>query len=322
MRVENKSAAIAFGPDGKTARASGSRSINLHPESVQHLAESLKKQWKRYRRELRICQKHFSAEAVHRSRVATRRLLSTVGLLAAFFPRAQFKKAQRALKCHLDVFDDLRDTQVQLVAVRKLLRTFPSASVFRTYLTKREARFSRKTRKAIKRVKTKRLGELMAAWRSEAGSRYLKHSGQPATALLLRRVNEAFTRTLKLRAQVTAQDPRTIHSTRVAFKEFRYMIETLADDLPGSDRALLEDMHRYQTVMGDIQDNEILLQVFDKFVTREKLTPDSARNLREELLRRRRKLIEKYLDSADQLHRFWSRPTTSAAPRSAITERK
>ena len=305
MKGEHPAIAIGFGLNGSTAEAGRGREVLLRPDSVDHLLESLKKQWKRYRRELRLCQKHFSAEAVHRSRVATRRLLSAVELLAALLPPGEVEKARRALKRHLDVFGDLRDTQVQLVAVGSLPRRFAAAPVFRAYLRKREARFSKRTRKAIKRVKTKRLGELIAALRTEATARAQEHPPAVLATRLLRQVNKAFSRTVKLRSRITPQDPRTIHSTRVAFKQFRYMVEALAHDLRGISPALLEAMHDYQTMMGNIQDNEVLLQVFDKFAAREKVTPELAEPSRGELELRRQRLIEKFLGSADQLLQFW-----------------
>jgi len=63
-----------------------------------HLGDSLQVQWRRYRKRLKRCQERFSEEAVHASRVETRRLLATVELLRAFIPEDDLKKARRALK--------------------------------------------------------------------------------------------------------------------------------------------------------------------------------------------------------------------------------
>lgn len=127
-------------------------------DSLQHLGALLKTQWKRYRKRLRRCQENFSEEAVHESRVETRRLLSTVELLGAFVRKGRIRKAHRALKRHLDSFDDLRDTQVQLLYVRKMLWIGQAVRLFHAYLSKREDRYTSATRKRIKRIKTKRLG--------------------------------------------------------------------------------------------------------------------------------------------------------------------
>ena len=97
---------------------------------LKHLGDSLNMQWRRYRKRLKRCQKRFSNEAVHDVRVETRRLLSTIELLGAFIPEPDIKKVRRALKRHLDTFDQLRDTQVQLGYVGRMAGTFPDAHEF------------------------------------------------------------------------------------------------------------------------------------------------------------------------------------------------
>jgi inorganic triphosphatase YgiF len=97
---------------------------------LRHLGDSLHTQWLRYRKRLKRCQERFSEDAVHDVRVETRRLLSTIALLGAFIPERDIKKVRRALKRHLDTFDQLRDTQVQLGYVGRMAGTFPDAHAF------------------------------------------------------------------------------------------------------------------------------------------------------------------------------------------------
>jgi CHAD domain-containing protein len=308
-----KPAPTACAVNGPEARNGPGAPASLGPDGLKHLAESLRKQGKRYRRELKRCQKHFSEKAVHESRVATRRLLSTRELLAGFLPAPRLEKAKRALKRHLDIFDELRDTQVQLVIVRKMVHPFPGARPFKAYLLKREQRFAKQTRKAIKRVKSNRLGELIAACRTDIAARSRPPTGL-AAARLRRSIDRAFARTVQLRGRIVPQDTRTIHCTRVAFKKFRYMVEALADYLPGVDAALLEAMRRYQGLMGQIQDLEVLLLVLDKFLARKKLAQGPAIDLREELANRRQALVQTYLGCADQLLQFWPAAQKSRRP--------
>src|SRR5262245_31665741 len=94
------------------------------------LKTSLKERWKCYRRALRRCQRKCSEKAVHASRVETRRLLSLVELLNVFLGRIHVKETRRALKQHLDLFDSLRDTQVQLLLLDKHRRQFPETKAF------------------------------------------------------------------------------------------------------------------------------------------------------------------------------------------------
>ena len=88
--------------------------------------------------------------------------------------------------------------------------------------------------------------------------------------MLLRSVDRAFSRTRQLRARIDPRDTRTIHRTRVAFKKFRYMVEALAEYLPGGDRpSAWPAMRHYQTMMGEIQDAEVLLRTLDKFLRKQ-----------------------------------------------------
>lgn len=293
--------------------------IALPPKILRHLAKSLKKQWRGYRKELKHCQKDFSEAAVHASRIATRRLLSTVELLAGFLPPPRVKKIRRALKRYLDCFDALRDTHVQLAAVGKLRRTLAGAGLFYRFLRQREERFARQTRRKIRRIQSRPVGKWIKACRQECARQQQVLGPATATALVLRSIDQAFGRTCELRAQMDPQDTKTIHCTRVAFKKFRYMVEELAGFLPGMHPRRLAALHRYQTLMGAIQDAEVLLGVLDQFLATQALEPEPASTLRAQLQQRRQDLIQEYLAAADRLFEFWPAAATAAPPARAAT---
>ena len=273
-----------------------------------HLANSLHLQWRRYRKRLKRCQDRFSEEAVHDSRVETRRLLATFELLRAFIREKDVKKTRRALKHHLDTLNQLRDTQVQLGYVEQMTRVFPTARVFRDWLLEREARFSRETRRAIKHTKTRRLGRRIGALEKEI-RRLRRCTPRPrAWETALRAIDQAFARVAQLCRRVKADDTVTIHRTRIAFKRFRYMIEALAPLLPVVTDEARRAMRGYQSMMGDIQDAEVLLAALDQFIVDRKTGAGSIRRLREELLRRRRWLIQVYLNASGKLRQVWPLP--------------
>jgi CHAD domain-containing protein len=280
---------------------------------LRHLGESLHQQWRRYRKRLKDCQEHFSEEAVHRSRVETRRLLATVELLCAFFPERELKKVRLALKEHLDSFDRLRDTQVQLMYIEHLLRAFPAARKFRRWLQEREARFIRTTRKAVRKIKTRRLGKRIAAL--ERALRRHRKDTPPERALAKARaaIQLAFARVAQLCQRVQAADTRTIHRTRIAFKRFRYMVDALSPLLPAVTDQHRQAMRGYQSLMGDIQDVEVLLAALDKFI-RDQPDDRESRHLRAEFARRREQLITVYLNASDKLRQFWPLQKPASRP--------
>jgi CHAD domain-containing protein len=286
------------------------------------LAGSLKQQWKRYRKQLKRCQHECSPRAIHAFRVETRRLVSTLELLGGFLPSRQVEKAQRILKRHRDTFDELRDAQVQLAAVSGVRRTFPALRPFYACLREREERLTRKTRKRLTKVRTGRLGKLITGCRGEVEEQLTKCAPRKALAALMRSVDRAFRRTRQLRGRIDGSDTWTIHRTRVAFKKFRYMVETLAEHLPAITEDRLAALRQYQTMMGEIQDAEVLLATLDKFLLRQEINLGAVRRFRAELLRRRQRLIRAYLKAADQLLEFWPLPGSAAGVAPAKARRK
>jgi CHAD domain-containing protein len=275
---------------------------------LQHLGDSMRTQRRRYRRRLKRCQKHFSEDAVHASRVEIRRLLSTLELLGAFIPERDLRKTRRALKRHLDTFDQLRDTQVQLNYVGRMAGALPDAWPFYDWLRDRQARFTRKTRKAVRRIKTKRLDRRLGALAKEIRRQRKRITPEQAFATVQRAINRAFARVAQLCRHVQAGDTLTIHRTRIAFKRFRYMVESMAPLLPAVTPEHHRAMRGYQCMMGDIQDMEVLLAALDKFARAEAVDTTAARRLKKELARWRQLLIRVYVNAADRLQRFWPPP--------------
>lgn len=291
------------------------------PDVLRHLAGSLHTQWRRYRKRLKRCQEQFSEKAVHDSRVETRRLLATVELLRAFISEPEVKKARRALKAHLDSFDQLRDTQVQLVYVEHLLKRFPAAREFDAWLRERETRFIRESRKAVRKIRTRRLGKRIAAFERELKQHHQEMKPDRGFMRAQEAIRQAFARVAKLCRRVTAADTETIHRTRIAFKRFRYMVDALAPLLPALTEQHRQVMRGYQSMMGDIQDVEVLMATLEKFIHQE---PDrrGTQRLRAEFGRRRTQLIRVYLNAAGKLQQFWPLQPASATLSSGTTNLK
>jgi hypothetical protein len=64
-------------------------------------------------------------------------------------------------------------------------------------------------------------------------------------------------------------------------------------------------MRDYQTLMGDVQDAQVLLSAVDKFLRKRDVEPRMAVRFRKELLLQRNQLIKRYQAGADRLDKFW-----------------
>ncbi len=269
---------------------------------------ALKRQYRRYRKNLRRCQEHFSETAVHDFRVETRRLLSLVRLLDPFLTTGLAARIEVRLKRHLDLFGDLRDAQVQLRIVGRMRRAFSPAAGFYDWLRKQEKRHGQSAARGVRRLKTRRLRAWITDCRRQAARQREKSSPNAVALLLAYGVGRAFERARRCQSQIDPGLPKTIHRTRVAFKSFRYMVEMLADFLPWADARVLARLRRYQTLMGDIQDNEVLMAAAARYLRKCKAGPAATDAFQREFLRRRQALIQRYLRQADQLRRFWPPP--------------
>ena len=277
------------------------------------LATALHRHWKRYRSALRKCQINFTEKAVHDSRVETRRLEAQFELLKVFAPARLLRRARRALEKHLDCFDTLRDTQVQLRMLRRDARRIPGTEVLRESLLLIERERLDQAARNVRRVKTGRVRKLARVLEVQIQ----RAEGDPNRQVRDRRaiVRAVDAAQARVAARCRRMDPgnvATIHRTRIAFKKLRYMIEAAQPLFPGITAKHIKAMSRLQTQFGDLQDTDVFLAQLDRFLR--KAAPQAAvlAPLRLWLLSRRGAQIEECMDNPDQLLRFW--PLVSPGP--------
>jgi CHAD domain-containing protein len=206
---------------------------------------------------------------------------------------------------------------VQLGEVAPLRGAWPAAQKFHTWLHRREDRFIRDARRAVKRIKTRRVGKRLAAFEEEL-RRQRKHAALAAPYRLAQEaIQLAFLRVGRLCQLVQAADPKTIHRVRIAFKRFRYMVEALAPLLPAVTDKHLQAMRTYHTMMGEVQDMRVLLAALEEFMEQEGADPATVR-LQAEYLRRRERLIRRYVHAARQVRLLW--PPKTLSPRRAAAK--
>ena len=270
------------------------------------LAAALDSRWQSYRKQLRQCQQKFSEEAVHELRVATRRLLAQFTLLNCVAPSDALKKARRILKRRLVALGDLRDAQVQRRFIEQKAVGFPELVLLRAWLQRREGRLARSARGKVKRFKIRKLERWIAAMIGDLTAQASRSRAQRQLAsAVLRAAAQAFAEAVERRRAINLADLRTIHQTRVAFKRFRYILESLSPGITGLSKRQLRALAYYQRKMGIIQDLEVMQACVARYTRvdkkREALLQRFSRHLRE----RRGRALRSFLKSADRLYQFW-----------------
>jgi CHAD domain-containing protein len=290
-------------PAASPARRRSRRQLDLQALLVQAVDE----RWQTYRRELKRCQKHYSEEAVHDLRVATRRLISVLDIVLGLRVDAGLRQARRRLKRHLEMCSPLRDVQVQLSTVAKLSPAFPELQGVAEALAKRERKLVRRVNKEVKAVKTGKLRKVLATTVAEVNALLATPAMQrEKRASAIGAVDNAFQTVVERRHAIDPNDMTTIHRTRVAFKKFRYMVEALRPLLHGVTPKQLKAMNAFQDSMGAIQDIEVLLGTLHAFAQKNAETSEEMlERVFHELARQRTALVDSFLPSADALLTFW-----------------
>jgi CHAD domain-containing protein len=277
--------------------------------TLELLLASLNQRYDEYLTERKQCKDDFSEEAVHDFRVATRRLLAIIDLLHNIVQHPALQKLRRTLKDQLDSLDNLRDTQVMLVEISETLATLPELLILQKFLQKREKRLLKFADDEIRDLKTKTISNCIEKIRSALNE---PTKGLELSERLLAVVDDVCLTINRRKERVDPAQPFTIHSVRVVFKKFRYMIEIIHPILTAFPESHLKRMHDYQISMGEIQDVEVLLRTLDDYAASHKdYDPQRARFFYEQ---RHSELINAYIENMNEFVTFWREMPDKAFP--------
>ena len=256
---------------------------------------------------LRRNKRHCTERSIHDLRVAARRLMATIDLVLGILQDEELQKTRRLLRKHLKAFNTLRDTHIQILAVRTMVRRFPVLRSYLRGLLRRERTLIREARKEVARIEALHAGEIIGRVSADViGLMAGPHMQSTGYTMLLGSLGSAFARAMTLRQKVNAGDPRSIHRLRVAFKRCRYSTEVLQPLLPGVDTKWLKAMQAYQTMMGNVQDTVVIAAGIAAHAAR---VPRGGAGpffgVQQHLAQQRKTLVDTFLASADSLYGFW-----------------
>lgn len=295
---------------------------NVHPDAPEGvrptvdelLRQMLEDRWSTFARELLRVRRKGTEEAVHDVRVATRRLIAFLDLAAAFVTPGAVHKLRRQARVLLKALNALRDVQVQRLGVKGFWVTFPILRLYDASLRRRERSLGNEASGAFKAFPLQQMeaavGRLDADVQRVFDGPALRRSGWH---LMTGTAAASFGRAVERRRSIRRDRPETLHRFRVAFKKFRYTIEMLGPAFPWVDEGLHKTMNRYQTVLGEIQDVEVLAAGLRSYARRRRVGKaeggGSLLPVFRMLANRRAELLRQFRQSADDLYRFWE-PTT------------
>jgi CHAD domain-containing protein len=221
---------------------------------------------------------------------------------------SRIEKLSDHLKEQLDDFSALRDLQAMLDRVSEDIGTFPELEPFQNYLEKREKRKQRSNEKHIQNFKPggveKRLLKIQGAVED--------FSAKELQDKLPQAVDEAYLTVIQRYGEIDPAQLVSIHHLRVAFKNFRYMVEAIYPCLPDFPEAQLQHMHDYQTQMGNIHDLQVCLETLAEFAEdSDSYDPRPVRRFYEKALA---EALSAYLKNKGEVLNFWRSTPLVAFP--------
>ena len=272
-------------------------------EFATALARRIRDLRRRYGKRLERCQRKFSPPAVHELRIATRQMLALADLLESLTPGKSGHKIRRTFKRRLDAFDALRDTQVQRCLLAGFTDEFSIVRELDRWLKRRERNLIKPLRRDVKALRLDRIER----WLKRAERNLKRMEAKENRGLLLKvpcALKTSFQLVTRLRRGARADRISAIHRLRIGFKHHRYLCELLQPIWPPLAGMNLKAMHRFQTLMGGIQDCEVMLAGIRDAVEGAAVEARAVITLRNAVLLRRARCIKSFLEKMERLWEF------------------
>lgn len=261
------------------------------------LLKALDVRWSKLRKEWNRTHRQYSEDAIHDLRVASRRLIAVLETLQDVRDDKEIRDCRSRVKKLLDGLSPLRDLHVQRAYVSTLAQRLPQLESFEKSLADKEDRTARKVQKGLKQ--TPKLDRAVSRARRHAGKQIERDD-------ILKVIDRRYSRVLNLAGRIDPSNSATIHQMRLAFKKFRYTYEVAQPIIKKDvDSNRLDQFHNFQTMMGDIQDVEILSARLSKWAHKNEREAD-MQPVFEELENERGKRIGIFMASVDQVGTFWT----------------
>ncbi len=287
--------------------ASRSRGKPAPADPCAMLIGALELRQRNFTRQLARVRRRPSEPGVHDLRVATRRLIAVIDLMAEIVETPLLLKKRKALRSLLKGLNALRDAHIRRIALRKLCAEFPSAGLVQRGILVQERDLLRAVARNLRLFDVRGLHGAI----TEAEELFLTVGLNSALAsahrsVLIGALASAYARVVGRLQTLQGTDPSTVHRLRVAFKQYRYALEILAPLLPWMNAATRSRLDAYQTAMGKIQDNVVVLRGMSAYESRRPVTGRMALiGVRQHLLRRTEELMKEFLANAGGVYRFW-----------------
>lgn len=276
-----------------------------YTEIYRFISETMKLCLNQYRTLFAICSNEPHEEAIHDFRVAIRKLISQTDLAYRIFPSPYIIEIRSVIKKQLKMFSPLRDIQVQIITVNKLRKTLSELNFFYYDLIAKEHELLLKQKSIIGDMDIDSFDALLFFYLLDL-KKFMSFNKTDERSIL-DLIDIKYRNVIEAKEKLDLQNLDTFHHFRIAFKKFRYTLES-SIELLNLDKKISKSLNKYQTMLGDIQDSLVLTENFDNFVKVQKYTsPESFLKAKEYLENQKNHYVEVFLSEIDKVNNFWMR---------------
>jgi CHAD domain-containing protein len=273
------------------------------------LAKAIKEQRERFNQAFRRCQRGLSEKSIHDARVNCRRLIARVSLVKEAFPGSNLDSIVRSLKRFFKSLGELRDVHVQREALIVELAEYPEVIWLRTELGHRQGELVTAGTRSTKHFNLGKVNRVLQ--KLEADLSYPTASLAAKSTLrtiVVRALEGAYSEVRRRWDMIHISTPKSLHDLRKAYKQLRYMLESLPPSVAQPSPAQLEVMGKCQTAMGKIQDVEVLLGLVNDYNKRCPMLASRLEQFRQELIVRLRLLADHFITRSTSFLAFGPLP--------------
>ena len=212
-------------------------------------------------------------DSVHRTRVASRRLRSTLRTFEPFFDADQASTFEDELRWYAGVLGDVRDTEVLRARLLAAIADLPDDLVVGPVAEHVDRQLSRELADhravLLETMAGDRYAELLAEavrWRDDPP--FTAAAGRPAVTLheAIERVEHTLGKRLRRAARPSGTDEQ-MHGARKAGKRVRYAAEAAAAGGDSRASSLAKDTAKLQELLGEFQDSVVAAELLRRLAS-------------------------------------------------------
>lgn len=253
--------------------------------------------------------KKFKNDTIHDLRVCSRRIITLVNFILSKFNSIYGLNLVKTLKFYFKNLAKLRDIQILIENHKAKAIKDEYWLMFINYLYEKEKKTIKKLHPLFTQENLTEIEGLFFFFGLELRNA-LKNEIISAEDLI-GAIDEKYKQAMNKFKNIDIAKIETIHKFRIHFKKFRYLYEFL-QLISTENNITSKELGKYQTLLGDIQDSEILNNCILLYL-KKRGKYDQASKLLSDAAGIKTAAVLKFIEKKDEIYKFWQMSSNTIA---------